>query len=103
MSKKPPRPRTERRRAERAARSIVQDREKLFLLSAGGSRERPIDVVSPAVIDGRVRALPCVQCDGEYELKEHNASAGLREIRVVCRRCHAPRVLWFRLVVDEPN
>lgn len=98
------RPRTERRAQERAARKLVHDREKLFALSRGGSRERPIEVGSAAVIEVRVEALPCPQCEGRYRIREHAAPAsGLRRVDVTCRQCGAPRSLWFRLVSSEPS
>jgi len=82
----------------------VRDREKLAALSPGGARERPIDVTSAAVIEGRARSLPCPQCAGTYDLRDHrSAGPGLRCVDVVCRQCSAPRTLWFRISVDEPN
>jgi hypothetical protein len=103
MSKKRPE-RTARRARERAARDLVRDREKLFLLSPGGSRERPIEVDSAAVVELRVRSLPCVQCEGQYTVLDHRSPAsGIREVDVRCSTCSAPRTLWFRLVSREPN
>jgi len=55
------RKRTARREQERAARRLVRDREKLAALSPGGSDAHPIDVTSAAVVEGRARAIPCVQ------------------------------------------
>jgi hypothetical protein len=96
--------RTARRAAERDARKLVRDREKLAELSPGGARERPIEVASAAVIEGRARSLPCPQCAGPYDLRDHrSAGPGLRCVDVVCRQCGAPRSLWFRISVDEPN
>lgn len=103
MAKKRPE-RTARREQERAARQLVRDREKLARLVAGGSEARPIEVSSSAVIDGRVRAMPCPQCEGELEVKDHRSTgAGMRAVDVKCRICGAPRTLWFRIVSDEPN
>lgn len=103
MGKKRP-DRTARRERERAARRLVQDREKLALLSAGGSRERPITVGSSAVVETRVRALTCPQCDGTYRLNDHRAPAsGLRAVDVTCVTCGTPRTLWFALGSDDPN
>jgi hypothetical protein len=96
--------RTARRARERAARDLVRDREKLAALSPGGSKERPIEVDSAAVVEVRVRNLPCAQCEGMYRVVEHRSPAsGLREVSVQCTQCSAPRVLWFRLVSSEPN
>lgn len=104
MSKKPTRARTERRVREREARGLVRDRERLAALSTGGSAERPIVVETVSVIEPRIRSLPCPQCDGELELRDHRAAgAGLREVDVRCRRCHAPRTLWFRLGTPALN
>ena len=96
--------RTAKRAQERAARELVRDKEKLAALVAGGSQERPIEVTSSAVIEGRVRSLPCPQCEGELGIKEHrSAGAGMRAVDVRCHTCGAPRTLWFRIVSDDPN
>jgi hypothetical protein len=96
--------RTTRRAQERALRQLVRDREKLAAMVAGGSAERPIEVTSSAVIDGRVRAMPCPQCDGELNVKDHRSTrAGMRAVDVKCQICGAPRTLWFRIVSDDPN
>lgn len=98
------RPRTERRIAERDARKLVRDREKLATLSTGGARAHPIEVTSASVVEVRVRNLACPQCNGEYRVLEHEApAAGLREVVVRCQLCGTKRTLWFRIVVDEPN
>jgi hypothetical protein len=99
------RPRTDRRIAERDAKKLVRDKERLFLLELGGSQERPMEVSSAAVIEIRVEAMPCVQCDTpQYRIREHaSIAAGLRRLDVICRNCGAPRSLWFRIVLDEPN
>jgi predicted Zn finger-like uncharacterized protein len=96
--------RTERRARECAARHLVRDREKLATLLPGGSAERPIEVESSAVIEGRVRATPCAQCEGEYRVVDHRSTgAGVRALDVRCERCHVARTLWFRIVIAEPN
>ena len=98
------RPRTERRIAERDARKLVRDREKLAALSPGGAREHPIVVASSAVIEVRAQAMACPQCEGAYRVREHNApGSGLREVLVRCQQCGTPRTLWFRIAIDEPN
>ena len=103
MSRKRPE-RTERRARERAARRLVQDRERLARLSPGGSEERPIEVDSPAVIEGRVGSLRCPQCAGQYALHDHqSAGPGLRVVSVSCRVCRVPRQLWFRLGSSAPS
>ena len=98
------RPRVSRRLAERAAKKLVQDKEKLALLSPGGSRDRSMVVPSSAVIEPRALGMPCIQCGGQYRVREHAAPAsGLRRIDVTCRQCRAPRTLWFRISPDDPN
>ena len=96
--------RTERRARERAARELVRDREKLANLSPGGAPERAIEVESAAVIEGRVRSMPCAQCEGVYRVVEHRAEgAGLRAVDARCERCAAPRTVWFRIVRRSPS
>ena len=103
MGKKRPE-RTARRARERAARDLVADREKLARLEPGGSRERPIELTSAAVVEPRVRSMHCPQCDGDYAIDDHQSpSSGLRRVDVTCRLCHVKRALWFRLVPSGPN
>lgn len=98
------RERTARRVAERDAKKLVRDREKLAALSAGSS-ERPIAVESASVIEVRAHALPCHQCASEVRVGEHRVDrpTGLRVVDISCTRCAAKRVLWFRLISNEPN
>jgi hypothetical protein len=100
---KPPRPRTARRKDERAARQLVRDRERLASLERGGSAERALEVPSAAVIELRARATPCVQCAGEYAIEDHQAEHGLRVVAVRCKRCHVARRMWFRIVPAGPS
>lgn len=103
MSKKRPE-RTARRKAEREARQLVRDRERLAALVPGGSPDRPIEVNSTAVIEVRAQAQRCPQCDGNYHVGDHQApSAVLREIAVTCQRCGVARRLWFKIVMSGPN
>lgn len=98
------RKRTARREQERAARRLVRDREKLAALSPGGSEARPIEVTSASVVEVRAHATPCVQCGGEYKVREHtSARSGLRRVEVTCQQCGTRRTLWFRLTSDDPN
>jgi len=96
--------RTARRAEAREARKRVRDREKLAALSPGGARERAIAVASAAVIEGRARSLACPQCGGPYRIRDHrSAGPGARCVDVICQQCGAPRTLWFRITVDQPN
>lgn len=98
------RPRTQRRADARATRKLIHDRERLWSLSPGGSAARPITVVSPAVIEARVAAMPCPQCEGELALREHETTpTGDRVVSVRCKLCHAPRQIWFRLGSAAPS
>lgn len=88
----------------RVMRQLVRDRERLASLSPGGSPERPIEVTSSAVVDGRAQAMCCPQCGGRFALRDHRAPcSGIRAADVVCRRCGTGRTLWFRLGTDAPS
>ena len=103
MGKKRPE-RTAKRAAERAARDLVRDREKLAAMLPGGTRARPIEVGSASVVEPRINSLACPQCEGPYRVLDHrSAASGIREVDVRCTNCSTPRTLWFRLVSDEPN
>jgi len=97
-----PRSRSKRREQERELRKQVRLTEKLAGELPGGSAERPINVGSASVVEGKARATRCIQCGGELELRGDRATSTprgiLREIAVACRGCHVPRTLWFRVV-----
>ena len=104
---RPPRPRRERREQERALRATVRRIERLAGELPGGTPERAIEVASSSVVDLKARALPCLQCAGQLDIKgeraESTARGVLRAIDLVCRQCHAPRTLWFRIAAPGPN
>ena len=104
---RPPRPRRERRERERALRKEVRVTERFARQLPGATREAPIDVAAPSVAEIKARATPCPQCGGELELRgdraESTARGVLRELRLVCRACHAPRSLWFRTTPTAAN
>jgi hypothetical protein len=82
----------------------VRDRERLAALAPGGARDRPRVVSSASLVEVEARSTPCVQCGGELGLEAHTAPAAeLRLVRLTCRRCHAPREIWFRLEVALPS
>jgi predicted Zn finger-like uncharacterized protein len=96
--------RTQRRKAERDARRLVRDRERLAALIPGGAEANPIEVPSAAVIEVRARAQKCPQCEGSYRIDDHQApSAPLRVVAVTCQRCGVSRRLWFRIAASGPN
>jgi hypothetical protein len=104
---KPKRSRTERREAERALRKDVVGRERLVAAAPGGARDRPISVASVSVIESMARSTPCVQCAGELELRDHAAPADgggkLRRLALICRVCHTPREIWFKVEETLPS
>jgi transposase-like protein len=106
MAKKS-RPRGQRREAERTQSKLRQARERLFALEPGGSAERPLLVVSAAVVEAHAESLPCPRCDGKHEVVEHvavtRAGMRLREVRLRCRQCGTTRSLWFRIADARPN
>jgi DNA-directed RNA polymerase subunit RPC12/RpoP len=96
------RSRTARREQARAAEKAAVLREKLFRLSPGGTSERPLDVVSPAMIEPHVSGVECPRCGGRLLIDEHAAvtvsGSRLREARLRCAGCGSRRSLWFRIV-----
>jgi len=103
----PPRPRRKRREQERALRKEVRRTEALAGELPGGAPDRPIDVTSASVVEGKARGTPCIHCGGELDLRGDRATSTargiLREIAMICRRCHAPRTLWFRIGTPGGN
>jgi len=101
VAKKPKRPRHERRQRQRKAVKDIRAREKLNRVAPGGSPSRAIEVSTPAVIAPLLRSIRCHQCDGELEPAEMTArstDSGHRRLASTrCRRCHAPREIWFAI------
>lgn len=79
----------------------IRAREKLNRASPGGSPGRAIEVSTPSVIAAMVRSTPCHQCGGELEPADHEArstESGPRRVALTrCKRCHAPREIWFAI------
>jgi hypothetical protein len=104
---RPPRPRRAQRAQDRAVRKLVRRTEALARHLPGATPDHPIDVTSAAVVEGQARSTPCPQCGGDLELRTDRASSTargvLREIALVCRLCHAPRTLWFRITPPSAN
>jgi hypothetical protein len=103
----PPRPRRTRRELERALRKQARRTEQLADKLPGASPEHPIDVATAAVVDGKARGAPCVQCGGALEPRGDRATSTargvLREVALRCRICHTPRTLWFRVAPRADN
>jgi len=102
-----PRFRRTQRERQRALRKLVRQTEALADDLPGGSPEQPIDVTSASVVEGKARRTPCIQCDGELDVRGDRATSTargiLREISVVCRQCHVARTLWFRIAPGAAN
>jgi hypothetical protein len=101
------RPRKQRRERERAVRKTVRAVERVAAAGPGGAPTNPITVDSAAVVETRARRIPCPQCGGELDLRADRATSTargvLRELEVVCRRCHASRTLWFLIAPRAAN
>lgn len=99
--------RRKQREPERALRKQVAHTEALAGKLPGGSPQLPIDVASSSVVETKARATPCCQCGGDLELRGDHATSTargvVRELSLVCRRCHAPRTLWFRVAPVAPS
>jgi len=101
MTKKPPRPRTARRAAAQVSRRAVERVERLGTQLPGGAPEQPLRVTSASVVEVRARAMRCLVCEGELELRAHLAEpegpGDLRRVELSCRACGRARRLWFRI------
>jgi hypothetical protein len=87
------------------AERLERERERLAALLPGGSVDRPIEVTSSAVIEGRAEdSTPCPHCGGQNRVIEHTRPVpSRRRVDVECRYCGTPRTLWFRIVPDVVN
>jgi|GEM_PF-490386 len=107
MARRTPRDRTLRREAERDLEKAARERERLWLLDAGGTPERPIEVPSAQLVEPRARSMRCPRCLGELTVAEHTAeSLGERRLRVAhlaCRSCGARRPAYFSIAVSLPS
>ena len=96
-----------RRAGERAAVDLARDRLRAAELAPGGTPGRPIVVDSAHVIEGQARDLRCAICEAEVILEEHDAVTHegtlVRRVRVICKECHVPRLIWFRIERPRPN
>jgi hypothetical protein len=100
------RPRSIRRSQERDLRKEVRAREKLASLGPGGGRDRPYVISTASLVEPTARSIPCIQCGGTLDLTGHAAAPDaplLRIARMVCRLCHSPREIWFRIEAAGPN
>jgi uncharacterized protein with PIN domain len=107
VAKKPVRPRTERRTRERDLRKGIRKVEALARALPGGSAATPIDVATSSLVELQARTTRCPQCNGELEIRGDRAESTprgvLRAMDLVCRLCHAPRTVWFRVTPAQPD
>jgi hypothetical protein len=96
-----------RRALVRKHDKLARDLDRLARLEPGGAPERPLEVVSPALVEVTVRGTPCPICGGELRLDEHVAEtiggARLRVARARCAMCGAPRALYFKVTTALPS
>ena len=107
MSKSKKRPRAIERENRRALGKLAHKLDALAADSPGGSQQRALPVSSASVIDNKARAFRCGRCEGELELRDHQAefqgSIQFRRVDLVCRSCFHPRRVWFRLGTPTNN
>jgi ferredoxin len=100
-------PKAERRAMARAQEKLGKKREQLAKIEAGGSPERPIDVVSASVVETRATSIPCPRCLGTCRVEEHAAETvedrRLRIARMKCAQCGTGRAVYFRIVREMMN
>jgi hypothetical protein len=90
------------RAARLADEKLVRARVKLMDLEPGGAPERPIDVMTAALVEPKARSIPCPRCNEPFGVEAHEAHADdhgrLREVVLRCRNCGMTRSSWFRIV-----
>lgn len=88
-------------------RATVRRIERMAGELPGGTPERAIEVGASSVVELKARAAPCLQCAGQLDIRGDRAGSTargvVRAIELVCRQCHAPRTLWFRIAAPGPN
>ena len=107
MSKPKKRARSAQREKQRALGKLATKLDLLVAESPGGSPERAIAVSSASVIDNKARGFRCGRCEGELELRDHQAefrgNTQLRRVDLICRSCFHPRRVWFSLGAPSAN
>src|SRR5687768_1893032 len=101
------RPRAIEREGRRALGKLANKLDALVVESPGGSPQRALPVSSASVIDNKARGFRCGRCEGELELRDHQAefqgSIQFRRVDLVCKSCFHPRRLWFTLGAPTGN
>ncbi len=77
---------------------LAQARRQLLDLAPGGTRGRPFEVATAAVIEPKAEATRCPRCSDHFAVEEHEApfGQGVREVKVFCRCWGERRSLWSR-------
>jgi len=100
-------PRAQRRAEGRRDAKIVRERERLATLEPGGTPERPIEVVTAALVEPKARSTPCPVCSAAVRVAEHTARSvrgvPLRLAHVACPMCGHARVIYFVIREPMPN
>jgi predicted RNA-binding Zn-ribbon protein involved in translation (DUF1610 family) len=104
----PPRKTRAQRRAEsRQDAKELRARERLATLERGGTPERPIEVVTAALVEPRARAIPCPICGESVRVDDHAArtigGVALRLAHVACPMCGHSRIVYFVVRPPRPN
>lgn len=96
-----------RRELARKSVKFARDAERLFLLSPGGSSERPVELASASQVEVHAESTLCPICQGAMRVEDHVAEtvagARLRVAHVRCVMCGSRRSLYFRLGTPLPS
>lgn len=105
--KKKPRPRTISRLFERKQERLLEDKQRLARLSPGGSIEQPIVIQAASQLPLRAESYLCLRCDGALRYVDDRVVERDGDLRraanLTCKRCGAPRELWFQIVAPLLN
>jgi hypothetical protein len=107
VAKKKPnlRARTEARELARRREKLFEARAKLAMLEPGGSKERPLEVVSASLVEVRAETEPCLRCSQPNRCVEHTALSTahglLRVAHLRCPSCAVERLLYFRILPSQ--
>ena len=86
---------------------MVRERERLATLEPGGTPERPIEVVTAALVEPRARSMPCPVCNAPVRVADHTArtvnGVPLRLAHVDCPMCGHARIVYFVIREPQPN
>lgn len=86
---------------ERDLERRLLEREQDARRLPGGTRDNPIDIETPSVVEPMAGAQKCLRCASDLRLEEHAAEMHdgdrLRIARMKCIQCGKRRQLFFRL------